>query len=611
MPKGRILAVDDQRYFRELIEGTLAEQGFEVRTASSGDEALAILEQSVFDVVITDLVMPVMNGTELVQRVKERDPEQDIVVVTGVVDVKSAVDAMRLGATDYLLKPYDRDMLVASLESILQRRRLSTERDRLLAENIEYLGERSLFARALGLFSLCSRDALGEKVLEGLCEETGAQGGVLWLAPQDGGSTLELAAARGLVRIEEEREHLEIAELHPALRGGAPTLVITEREASEGPRPALFTVLRQGGHLHGLLRLTDKAGGESFDEVDRLCVEKFVPFAEAALANAERFRALERRALRDPETGAYHFDYLLGVIRTEVERANRFGRSFGVLKISLDPTDALRQQLDETRYARWFAGLSKYVARLLRATDLLALGDDGSFWVLVAETDAIGAASFKQRTRLALERCEALAAVQEPLRPAVHLGCVTYPGDASQLEALVRELDTRIEDDRRSRVRDRELDGLTLTECLQRLLAAGETEAPEGPDSLVPFALSELGRRPRERNLLFFHPGDRYPGALREWLDARRGGSYETDVVVIGQRDGQPSQDERVAWVPADRIPGCPPFLVHFGEGPPYAMLCADKPEAEGLRLYHTGERGLVEYLAFRLQRELHVPRLS
>jgi CheY-like chemotaxis protein len=198
MPKGRILAVDDQRYFRELIEGTLAEQGFEVRTASSGDEALAILEQSVFDVVITDLVMPVMNGTELVQRVKERDSEQDIVVVTGVVDVKSAVDAMRLGATDYLLKPYDRDMLVASLESILQRRRLSTERDRLLAENIEYLGERALFARALGLFSLCSRDALGEKVLEGLCEETGAQGGVLWLVAAGRGP--RAGAARGGAR---------------------------------------------------------------------------------------------------------------------------------------------------------------------------------------------------------------------------------------------------------------------------------------------------------------------------------------------------------------------------------------------------------------------------
>ena len=582
-----------------------------MRTASGGEEALALLEQSVFDVVITDLVMPVMNGTELVQRVKERVPEQDIVVVTGVVDVKSAVDAMRLGATDYLLKPYDRDMLVASLESILQRRRLSAERDRLLAENIEYLGERSLFARALGLFSLCSREALGEKVLEGLCEETGAQGGVLWLAAEGGGGPLELAAARGLVRLEEEREHVEPAELHPSLRGGSSTLVVTDREAGGGPRPALFTVLRHGGHLQGLLRLTDKAGGETFDEVDRACAEKFVPFAEVALANAERFRTLERRALCDPQTGAYHFDYLLGAVRTEVEKANRFGRSFGLLKIRLDVTDALRRELGETRYERWFAGVSKYVARLLRATDLLALGDDGAFWVLVAETDAIGAASFKQRTRQALERCEALAAVMKPLRPAVHLGCVTYPGDASQLETLVRELDARIEDDRRSRGRNRELDDLKLTECLQRLLAAGETEAPEGPDSLVPFALSELGRRPRERNLLFFHPGDRYAGALREWLEARRGGAYETDVVVVGERSGPASPDDRVAWVARDRIPGCPPFLIHFGEGPPYAMVCADEPEADGLRLYHTGERALVEYLAFRLQRELHVPRIS
>ena len=152
---------------------------------------------------------------------------------------------------------------------------------------------------------------------------------------------------------------------------------------------------------------------------------------------------------------------------------------------------------------------------------------------------------------------------------------------------------------------------MALTECLQRLLAAGETEATDGPDSLVPFALSEFGRRPRERNLLFFLPGDRYAGALRDWLDARRGGTYEADVVVIGQRSGLSSTDDRVAWVSTDRIPGCPPFLVHYGEGPPYAMVCAEKPEADGLRLYHTGDRGLVEYLAFRLQRELQVPRLS
>ena len=81
MSKARILAVDDQRYFRELIEGLLEEEGYLVRTCASGEEALHILEREDFDIVVTDLVMPGIDGAELVCRVKERLPEQDIVMV--------------------------------------------------------------------------------------------------------------------------------------------------------------------------------------------------------------------------------------------------------------------------------------------------------------------------------------------------------------------------------------------------------------------------------------------------------------------------------------------------------------------------------------------------
>ncbi len=175
MPKARILAVDDQRYFRELIEEFLVEEGFEAQTVSTGEEALHILENADFDVVLTDLLMPGMDGTELVHRVKQHNDEQDIVVVTGVVDVKTAVEAMKLGASDYLLKPFDRKTLALTLEGILQRRRLKTEHSRLLAENIEYIGERSLFERALGLFSSLAIEPLAERLVESLCLETRAQ----------------------------------------------------------------------------------------------------------------------------------------------------------------------------------------------------------------------------------------------------------------------------------------------------------------------------------------------------------------------------------------------------------------------------------------------------
>jgi DNA-binding response OmpR family regulator len=275
MPKGRILAVDDQRYFRELLEGLLSEEGYEVQTASSGEDALRILEHSAFDMVVTDLVMPVMSGTDLVQRIKDRWPDQEIVVVTGVVDVKSAVDAMKLGATDYLLKPFDRQTLATALESILDGRRLRSERDRLLAENIEFMGERSLFERALGLFSSLSLEALGQTILEGLCHESGAQGALLWLAGDNDRDILNLFAARGLVRPEEEKERVDVTDLPGRLRSGGATTLITNWDDGTGlMRPALLVALRRGQRLAGLIRLTDKLGGDEFDEMDRAAADR-------------------------------------------------------------------------------------------------------------------------------------------------------------------------------------------------------------------------------------------------------------------------------------------------------------------------------------------------
>ena len=121
MPRARVLAVDDQRYFREMIESVLTDQGYEVVTAASGQEALHVLERADFEVVVTDLVMPGMDGVELVRRIKERKPDQDIVMVTGVSDVNSAIEAMKEGATDYILKPLDGALLTSSLDDILQR----------------------------------------------------------------------------------------------------------------------------------------------------------------------------------------------------------------------------------------------------------------------------------------------------------------------------------------------------------------------------------------------------------------------------------------------------------------------------------------------------------
>ena len=216
MSRARILAVDDQRYFRELIEGLLDDAGYSVATVGSGEEALHLLEAEDFDVVLTDLVMPGMDGGELVGRIKERLPEQDIVMVTGVVDVQTAVDAMKQGAVDYILKPFDRVALLDSLERILGQRRLRDEHARLMEENLEFMGVLSLFERVNGLYAILAVEPLVERLIEGLCLETRAQSGVLWAAEDPGRDVFTLVEARGLVRAESEPESVRLAEIYDA-----------------------------------------------------------------------------------------------------------------------------------------------------------------------------------------------------------------------------------------------------------------------------------------------------------------------------------------------------------------------------------------------------------
>ena len=595
MPKGRILAVDDQRYFRELIEGLLSEEGYEAQTAASGEEALRILEQSAFDIVLTDLVMPGMDGCDLVHRIRERNPEQQIVVVTGVVDVKTAVDAMKLGANDYLLKPFDRATLVSSVEGLLQSRRLRAEHARLLAENIEFMGEQSLFERSMGIFSCLAVEPLAQRIVESMCMEARAQGGVLWVA-RGADETFELAAARGLVSLEEEPERLDRQRIPPELCDGSTRSSIQAWDAAGDGRspttPALLLALYRDGQPIGLLRLTDKLSGGDFDAADTTAAEKFGRFAEMALANAIRVNSLEWRSLEDPATGAYSTQYFQDTVHTELSKAQRFGRSFSLLEIDLD---SLSGSLGAD-------GLSEAVAqmrRLLRSTDFVAAVGNNRFAVMLAEADALGAAVFKQRAQRDLQDFED----DDSGRP--YLAAATFPADGTQLESLTRVLDERLKEERHSPVRRLGLENLSFAQMLETLLAEGEIERPETAEQITHFLLAEVGRRARHRGLLFLAPGTPLLTPVREGLAALGGHGTTTEIVVIAEVDRLAQNGPPVTWVSTARVPGVPPFLIHFGDGPSYALVREEKEAEGGSRLFHTSDRSLVEYLAFRLQTEL------
>ncbi|MBI5562500.1 MAG: sigma-54-dependent Fis family transcriptional regulator [Deltaproteobacteria bacterium] len=128
--RGTILIVDDERGQREILRTILESEGYDVGTASGGQDALIAVQKAHFDLVVTDLKMPGMDGAELLKQILREKPSTSVVIVTGHGTIDSAVEAIRRGAFDYVSKPLDR-------ERILSVAKRAIEKSRLLAENMQ------------------------------------------------------------------------------------------------------------------------------------------------------------------------------------------------------------------------------------------------------------------------------------------------------------------------------------------------------------------------------------------------------------------------------------------------------------------------------------------
>lgn len=139
MPSERILVVDDEEPIREIISSMLGAAGYKTRQAASGMEALALLNSSgEFELMLSDLMMAELDGIALLERSKEKFPDMPVIMVTAVHDISVALAAIRNGAYDYLLKPFEREQLLAMVRRALEHRRLKLE-NRAYQSNLESL----------------------------------------------------------------------------------------------------------------------------------------------------------------------------------------------------------------------------------------------------------------------------------------------------------------------------------------------------------------------------------------------------------------------------------------------------------------------------------------
>jgi DNA-binding NtrC family response regulator len=119
MDRGKILAIDDEPNIRRLIQNEFPLEGLEVTIFKDGEEGLALFDQQIFDIVLLDIKLPRMSGIEVLRKLKRKAPLTEVFMITGYGDIRMAVESLKLGAREYITKPFKLDELITLVKELI------------------------------------------------------------------------------------------------------------------------------------------------------------------------------------------------------------------------------------------------------------------------------------------------------------------------------------------------------------------------------------------------------------------------------------------------------------------------------------------------------------
>ena len=308
--KEKILVVDDELIIRELLSDLLTEEGFEVTTASDGEEALEIIKESKdYSVLFTDITMPKMDGIELIRKAKEVNPNIVPIIMTGYATIDSARAAVKEGAYDYVLKPFNIVEVKSAVNNALERHRLILENARLkeitelfkISENITSIRDEEQLLRFIlntaldytqatrGSILTVTEDGKHLKLVAGVGVPPELIGNVIPIKPNSISGIVALNMEPFL--IEDIESKPELKEFLIGLKHKSFISVPLKRTRSEFITP--HPLMNNSTDIIAVLNITDKKDGLSFTESDLKVLRIIANHGAVAIENARLIKEIE------------------------------------------------------------------------------------------------------------------------------------------------------------------------------------------------------------------------------------------------------------------------------------------------------------------------------
>ncbi len=608
---GPILVVDDDNFFRQLATDILTRKGHQVVTVDSAARALEEVGRTSFDLIITDVVMPEVDGFALTARLRERDPDQEVILVSQRTDVKGSAMALRAGVSDCLTKPVEEADLQLAAERALERAQLRRERSQLQTENLEFARYQNLHQRCLEFLSQPDLEWLQERVAADLASICDAQSAALWVSDDRG--HLLLRAYRGLLDKQFLAERMSPdGPLGNRLRQALPWVARDERS------PVLYVPFVLGGEIMGMAQLSDPLAGDFRTEHVRYA-KILGDSAAVGIKNGRRVQALQRLGLRDRDTAAYNLSYFTDYASKEIYKARRYGRTFSLLTFSVDNLAMVKARLGVSDARRAVRGIIKALSRILRDSDVIAKASDQEFYLLLPETDFFGAMMFVRRALVAVREESDAQEVEARLPLALVGGASSFPKDGEDFDELVHRCRQRMDERRASLQRKLLLDTLPFWEEVELLL--GNASSPKLPvdesaepsrrgkvsdvlfDELQAEIARELLREPGSRGLLYVGgPEIRADLPIALGLESAPP-DLASRIYLLGRRldlDSHPALTP--VFLEGDERMARHEFLLWLSENAAYALI-----QRRGLGTtwgFHSSDTAVVDGLITKLQAE-------
>jgi two-component system, cell cycle response regulator len=429
-----ILLADDDLRLTKTVQEFLEAQGYAVIAAADGQAAAAALEGREFALAILDLMLPGSSGLDLLSLIKAQTPDTEVILLTGHGGLESAVQALRLGAYDYLLKS---DLRLAEFQTLvaraLERRRLARENRELVA-NIsvarEELGQRR--ARELAQVRLIAETLAGpltwHQLVQGLAN-------LIWdslslellgLELLGDNNELPLSAYRRQPGVPDARYQTFQDSLQGQWAADA------DPPAEGVPAPAMLWERVQVDDV----RLAAGAGRQApFTSEEAELFRIFILQGEAGIKNLALFDQVKSMAVRDALTGLYNYGYFKEALHYEVQKSRRYQTPLSLLFLDIDDFKKVNDTLGHLRGDKIMRQVAGILKKGIRQADLVCRYGGDEFVMLLSQTPPDQALVMAERLRLSIDQAS-LNPLPQGLQVTVSIGVAGLEPEMSTEELI-------------------------------------------------------------------------------------------------------------------------------------------------------------------------------